>query len=271
LKGVFLFDFGVINEGIRVKGHFDIRLFDIDHPVPAPLLEQYGQVLVRSFGSHAPALNAIRDRLSSSFPQYRAYLALGVRTAGGFEAVKAGAWYVFSRPSKSVYVSGFCVDASVQGRGIGSAFFRDSEALLRQSEPSARFLVAETRSVAPPFFSRRGEEKQVTLARARFWERAGFHRVELGGVNRAEDGSAWDVRIRAIGGEPLFSLSGRTLTKVLIDFHRNPLVHDYSKTLPHGFKLTREGKQVVRSALGAFNRPVVGFRPRIPKPKRLKK
>jgi ribosomal protein S18 acetylase RimI-like enzyme len=211
---------------------FFVKVFDSSSPVPDALLAQFYSIYQHAFSDGDRSfLQAIKREQSASFARHKPGLVLLLRNEAGSEKVVGGLRFVYSSASRSFYINMVSIDPNARGRGFARFLFAHAESELSKKIPEARFFVEETIAVRPVPGSSIIEDRAVTLARAKLWERLGFRRIQIPGKNIAvENNSDWDVRVKEIGIHPQPStISKLQFAKLVLDFHRNPFIHGLGK------------------------------------------
>ncbi len=242
--------------------HLKVVVFGPQNPVTPGIVERYSSIVNQAFHEDDPNYaSRLKNELTQSHPRSRLYLSILMRDHPGHIEVLGGARLVFSESSRSLYLGGFAIDPSLHGGGLGSFLFNNTIQQFERIEPKARFLVGESVTVRPTALAKPTEDREISLKRARLWERLGFRRVELPGTNRGVDGSEWDVRIKELGQQPPTDhISALQLQKILIDVHRNPLLYTFHQPAGNRLRLSPAGKVLIgnvfrHTLLGHFAPP----------------
>ncbi|MDD5148177.1 MAG: hypothetical protein PHH08_01805 [Candidatus ainarchaeum sp.] len=239
-------------------------VFGRHNPVPEEFLKSYMGIYHSNFGEKTgPTIQEMQKDLLSEHGSIRPYIALAVIGKGANAQVVGGAFFVYSSKSRSFHTGMFCIDTALQRKRVGSFLFKKAEEQLAKLEPKARFITAESVAIRP-ISAQAIEPREKTIQRAKFWERHGLKRIGISGINK-DARAEWDVRVKEIGKKKQAKeISLGQTARLLVDFHRNPLIHDYSIPRAKSFKISPDGKEIVRQIIGKPKTSMLRKKPKLP-------
>ena len=151
-----------------------------------------------------------------------------------------------------LYFGTIYVRPSERGKGVGNWLFENALKNIRAKHPDAKRVLIETEDVSRPLRGAGKKKISEDFARARFWERQGFKRVQAPKGNKTPfpKKEYYDQRLVGFGPERNKKTIRRfTLVKSLVDVFQH--IPEMTTTTPGGrVKLNRAGKMYITKYTG---------------------
>jgi len=232
-----------------------VLFFGPGDAIPKKLLDSAYPAYVKSFRASDRLLYNQFAQIPSKDSLRTQYFCCAVgKSSGDF---LAGGIFSYFKASKALYCPAFFVNPEKRSGGIGTSFFKRTQAFLLERHPEAKSFMIETK---PAFKQVSVHERSYgdNFARAKFWERLGFGRADVvSGMEQGLQRPEYDLRVKAFGlHKPgsLRSVGRLALARMVVDIYRHP---DYkisvqtrgSQAVLARSRLSNEGKRKVAEVL----------------------